>query len=94
MSRELSEYDCLYSDNPVCPHCGDVFDLGKHDRAMDVSYEDGGQSEWKCDGCKKDFVSVTVVSYSYCTAVDEEHASDEDWGPQEPAEPELETCKE
>jgi len=76
--------DCWGNDDPMCPHCGAKFDLGKYDRAMDVSYEDGGVTEWRCDSCRKEFVSVTMVSYSYHTAIDEEHASDELWGYQEP----------
>ena len=91
--REFDELDCWNADNPVCPHCGEVFHLREHDRSLDVSYEEGGQTDWTCDSCSKPFVSVTVIEYKYCTAVDEERANEEQWGPQEAAEPELETCQ-
>lgn len=80
------DVDCWGNSNPVCPHCGETFDLGRHDRSMDVSYEDGGHSEWECDSCGKTFVSVTSVRYYYHTAINEECASDELWGHRECAE--------
>lgn len=92
MTREKPDsLDCWSNENPVCPHCGEMFHLDKHDRAFDVSYEEGGQSEWTCDHCGEDFVSVTEIIYKYSTAIDADHASDEQWGHQEPAENQLVT---
>lgn len=80
------ELSCRHNETPVCPHCGDQWKLSKHDRALDVSYVEGGYTDCKCDGCGEPFVAVTEISYSYSTAIDEDHASDELWGPQEPSE--------
>ena len=48
----------------------------------------GGSSVWTCD-CGKDFVAVTTIHYTFSTAVSEEAASDEQWGPQEEDEPSI-----
>lgn len=74
------------NEKPKCPHCGEDFDVWDGDHAMSLSYEDSGQTTFECAGCRKDFVCVTMVQYRFHTAVSEEAADDERWGPQtEPA---------
>lgn len=80
------DIDCERTNEPVCPHCGDVFDLGVDDRSLEISYEDGGYTDCQCSGCRKPFVAITTVQYVYSTAIDEGHASDELWGPREQTE--------
>lgn len=90
MARDLDDYDCMHNSNPVCPRCGVEFDLTKGGRAIDVNYEEGGHTDCKCDGCGKMFVAVTEYIYAYSTAIDEDHASDELWGPQDEEKQEFE----
>lgn len=73
--------------NPKCPHCGADFKVWENDRPMSLSYEDDGRSTFDCDRCGKNFVCVTIVRYVFSTAVSEEAADDEEWGPQETREP-------
>lgn len=91
MAREIEDYDCMHATHPVCPRCGDVFDLSKHDRALDISYLEGGHSDCMCGGCGKTFVAVTEVRYEYSTAVDASHADDEVWGPSDEEDEEIAT---
>ena len=69
--------------HPKCPHCDELFPVWEGDNPLSLNYEDGGQTTFKCRDCGKDFVCVTVVSYEFSTAVSEDAASDEKWGPQE-----------
>ena len=71
------------NDLPKCPHCGSKFEVWDHDHPMSLNYDDGGTTEFSCRSCHKDFVTVTHIEYKFSTAVSEEAASDEEWGPQE-----------
>lgn len=75
-----------HEPKPKCPHCGELFDVWFGDNPLTLNYEDGGHTTFECDSCRKEFVCVTAVEYSFSTAVSEEAADDEEWGPQE-AEP-------
>ena len=82
-------YEYEYNTLPRCPHCG-AYPKDLHDGdPCDEMYDDGGVFEMTCRSCRKEYVAVTSTSYSYSTAVDDEAASDEKWGPQE-VEPDLE----
>jgi len=71
---------------PRCPHCGEDFHVWDDDRPMSLNYEDGGHTEFRCDECEKDFICVTSINYVFSTAIDEEAADDDHWGPQRPAD--------
>lgn len=75
------------NEKPKCPHCGESFDVWEEDNPLNLNYEDGGSTTFQCGDCLKDFVCVTSVRYVFSTAVSEEAASDEEWGPQETSEP-------
>ena len=70
-----------HNRQPKCPHCGDEFDVWGGDNPQSLSYEDGGQTTFECKGCRKDFVCVTTTNYVFSTAVSEEAADNEEWGP-------------
>jgi hypothetical protein len=53
------------------------------DNPLTLNYEDGGYTMFECESCRKEFVCVTAVEYSFSTAASEEAASDEEWGPQQ-----------
>jgi len=69
---------------PRCPHCGVPFEIWSGDNPLDLNYNDGGKTTLECGACEKEFVCVTVVEYSFSTAVSEEAADEEEWGPQQP----------
>lgn len=71
---------------PKCPHCTADFQVWSGDNALDLNYEDGGFTTFSCESCSKDFVCVTAVEYTFSTAVSEEAASDDEWGPTEAVE--------
>ncbi len=68
---------------PKCPHCGERFDVWDGDNPLSLNYEDGGHTTLECASCRKEFVCVTTVEYSFSTAVSEEAADEEEWGPQQ-----------
>lgn len=67
---------------PKCPHCDADFDVWGEDNPLSLDYEDGGQTTFQCESCRKDFVCVTRVEYTFSTAVSKEAADDDMWGPQ------------
>lgn len=78
---DLTYLDYWGNDKPKCPHCGADFDVSRGDNALNLSYEDGGQTMFACASCDKDFCCVTHIKYSFSTAVDDDAADDEQWGP-------------
>lgn len=80
-----SEFNWWHNNLPKCPHCSADFQVWDGDHPLDLNYDDGGQTTHECTSCGKEFVTVTHVKYVFSTAVSEEAASDEDWGPQEAA---------
>ena len=66
--------------SPVCPHCEHEF---KPDDYVEGMYDDGAYSDITCPSCDKPYVSVTSVSFYYSTAVSEQAASDDEWGPKD-----------
>lgn len=66
---------------PKCPHCDTDLQVWDFDNPLALNYEDGGKTDFDCPSCKKGFVCVTIVKYEFSTAVSEEAADDEEWGP-------------
>ena len=52
------------ADQPKCPHCGEVCDIGRNDWWR--LYEEG-EHEVTCPHCDGDFTVSTRVSYSFST---------------------------
>lgn len=77
------ELDYWRNDKPKCPHCGANFEVWEGDNPLDLNYQDDGKTTFECERCNKEFVCVTYISYSFSTAVSEEAADDDEWGPQE-----------
>lgn len=73
------------NDLPKCPFCGMSFPVWDEDNPLTLDYQDGGRTVFQCEYCAKSFVCVTNISYNFSTAVSEEMADDEEWGPQEDA---------
>lgn len=55
---EPSELDCMYEDEPVCPHCGK-----RHQDAFE--WRDSGRRD--CDRCGKPFTWERNVEVTYST---------------------------
>jgi hypothetical protein len=79
------QLDYWHEDKPRCPNCGERFEVWEGDRPLALNYDDGGRTTFECDSCNKPFVCETIVKYAFSTAVSEEAADDEAWGPQEAA---------
>jgi len=77
--------DYWNNDLPKCPHCDADFGVWSDDNPLSLNYEDGGKTDFECTSCGKGFVCVTAVRYKFSTAVSEEDADDDNWGPQEQA---------
>lgn len=71
------------NERPKCPHCCADFDVWEGDNPMSLNYEDDGHTTFECASCQKEFVCVTSVHYKFATAVSDEAAYDEEWGPLE-----------
>ncbi len=71
------------NDKPKCPHCAADFDVWGGDNPLSLSYEEDGQTTFDCEACGKPFVCVTSVQYKFHTAVSEDAANDQQWGPLE-----------
>jgi uncharacterized metal-binding protein YceD (DUF177 family) len=76
------EYDYWRNDKPKCPHCKIDFEVWSEDHPMSLNYEDGGKTTFECERCNKEFVCVTSISYTFSTAISDEAADNEDWGPE------------
>jgi len=70
---------------PKCPNCKADFEVWSGDNPLSLEYEDGVKTTFECGSCRKEFVTVTHVEYTFSTAVSEEAADDDEWGPQEVA---------
>jgi hypothetical protein len=46
-----------------------------------MDFDDGGHTTFECEHCNQKFVAVTIVNYGFSTAVSDDAASDEEWGP-------------
>lgn len=68
---------------PKCPHCDKDLDVWGGDNPNSLNYEDDGHTTFECASCSKEFVCVTHVGYTFSTAVSDEAADDDNWGPQE-----------
>jgi hypothetical protein len=68
---------------PKCPHCAADFQVWEGDNPLSLDYDDGGMTTFECGACNKEFVAVTKVEYTFATAVSEDAAYDDEWGPQE-----------
>lgn len=78
---DLTYLDYWGNEKPKCPHCGTDFGVWENDNPLNLSYEDGGQTMFECGSCGKDFCCVTHVTYKFSTALDDDAADDERWGP-------------
>lgn len=83
MADVLRSIDYWGNKMPKCPHCGTDFPVWDYDNPLSLNYEDGGHTEFECRSCRKPFVCVTQVNYTFSTAVSDEAADDDNWGPQE-----------
>lgn len=79
----LDRIDYEQNTKPKCPHCGTDFEVWEDDNPCGLNYEDGGHTTFECKSCNKDFVCVTHVRYTFSTAVSDDAASDDEWGPRE-----------
>ena len=68
---------------PKCPHCAVDFEVWDGDHPHTLNYDDGDKTTFECESCHKEFVCVTRAEYTFSTAVSEEAADDDEWGPQE-----------
>lgn len=81
----MDHIDYMLNKLPKCPHCAKDFDIWDGDNSYGLNHGDGRHTHFDCDHCGKEFVCVTVVDYKFNTAIDTDHADDEEWGPH-PAE--------
>lgn len=56
--------DFMCNENPVCPHCGAVYDLSKHDFGH---LGEEGEHEVDCGACERRFLVHTHVRRTYNT---------------------------
>jgi hypothetical protein len=82
---KMNQIDYFKNIIPLCPHCKAEFNVWDDDRQLSLNYDDGGKSEWECPKCNASFVVVTHVEYRFSTAVSDDAADDEEWGPAEAA---------
>jgi hypothetical protein len=83
----MSAIEFWGNEKPKCPHCRTDYDVWDGDSPLGLAYQDEGRTTFDCQSCGKEFVCVTSVRYVFHTAVSEDAASDEEWGPQEAPEP-------
>jgi hypothetical protein len=58
---EAAEFDCDYTDAPVCPHCGHKHDLS------DRNFDDQDYIESWCDSCEMEFTTDAVCTWTFST---------------------------
>jgi len=69
IATERFPSDYWGTDNPRCPHCGEVCDVA--DNGWWKLYEEG-EHDVTCPHCDEDFSVSTRVSYSFSTDSQEE----------------------
>ena len=62
----MSEIETRWTDNPVCPHCGDEQDDWWD--GLTEKKNDGDSWQTECGNCEKEFTVTMNASYSFCTA--------------------------
>jgi hypothetical protein len=75
------DFDYHRNRLPKCPHCGKDFDVWAGDNPQSLNCDDGGFTNFECNACGHEFVTVTFIDYKFSTAVSDEAAEDEEWGP-------------
>ena len=59
-----------YTENPICPHCGNEnYEIGI-DLLQSDTMSDGDISFVKCESCRQGFSVVTNVEISFSTSAD------------------------
>ena len=56
------DIDLLYNQEPVCPHCGEVYN-----DAWEINFNSCECNEVTCSSCGRDFVVCRDVSITYST---------------------------
>lgn len=75
-----SPYEYQYNPSPKCPHCGADYSPSDPDHGL---YQDDEYVDIVCPSCSKEFVCKVHIVFEYSTAVSEEAADDDAWGPRE-----------
>ena len=78
-----SDYSYWRHTTPKCPHCGKLDEM---DDPLSDLFEDEAIVHLDCQFCGKDFVVCVSAKFEYSSAVDEDAASDDIWGPRVAAE--------
>ena len=56
--------DFWRNDNPKCPHCGEIIDIGLHEL---WNFYEEGEHDVECPHCEGEFVVSTHITYSFST---------------------------
>lgn len=78
----MSDHDDLdywQQSHPKCPHCEQV----QQEYLEVAQWLDGDVWSIECEDCHKTFWVLTTTSIHFSSAVSEEAASDDEWGPQD-----------
>jgi hypothetical protein len=58
----MSDIDCDYTDDPVCPHCSNLYS-----DAWEISFNAIETAEVECESCEKSFKVTRHTSVNYST---------------------------
>lgn len=62
-----SHIDYWGNEKPKCPHCGEDFDVWGEDNPLNLSYEDGGHTTFKCFDCETYFLHSLIRRHILCS---------------------------
>lgn len=69
----MTEHDCRYTREPVCPYCGHV---GRGAFEIDFGADLNGDAEIQCGSCGEDYHCEREVTVIYSTRKTEEKSND------------------
>lgn len=62
---EGNSFDFFGCDNPICPHCGDTYDI-RENEAWQL-YSEQGPHEVECPACEEIFKVSSSASWTFST---------------------------
>ena len=68
--KKGNSLDFWGTDNPICPHCGDEFDI-RENEAWEL-YDENEHHTVECVSCETEFTVISSASWTFSTDEQEE----------------------
>jgi len=79
MHSKRHSFEFEHNSWPICPHCEADYKPDDPDHGL---YQEDECIDIRCPSCSKTYACQPSISFTYSTAVDQDAASNDEWGPQ------------